>query len=544
VPGFALLLSGFCLHAYAQSLSFPIWQGYGGDAQHTALDYLPSQHLTSILWQSPTDTNPPYSGNELFIHYGEACVSPLGTIIAPQRQNNGGFIINGLNMTTGKPIWSATTAYTAPAHNWIPSYGPTLVPASIFPVGIFGPNMDAYVGGLYGIPLPPMVAWAESGGRVVFRTSADAARSTTTTVAFYGNKAYLANQAAYDNGVQICTPLTAGPNGAVYFGYTVSSALPNQMSSGIAEVRQNGYTAFISASQASGDAGISQVQMNCAPAVSKDGRYVYIASAAGYSDRGYLLCLNATTLQPVSKVALMDPYSNSYAAVLSDSTSSPMVGPDGSVFFGVFESSYGTNHARGYELHFTENLGYEYTPGSFGWDITPSVVPSYLVPSYTGTSTFLLMSKYNNYAETGGDGVNKIALLDPYATETDPYNGTTVMKEVATLTGPTADGYYRSHGYPNAVREWCINSAAVDVYDDSIIVNCEDGTLYRWNLSTLQISESISLTAGIGEAYTPTVIAPTGQVFAINNAILFCVGGKVFKPDYSAIHNPTKVNAK
>ena len=36
-----------------------------------------------------------------------------------------------------------------------------------------------------------------------------------------------------------------------------------------------------------------------------------------------------------------------------------------------------------------------------------------MVPSYPGTSRYLLMTKYNNYAGVGGDGVNKIAVLDP-----------------------------------------------------------------------------------------------------------------------------------
>ncbi|HEX7577911.1 MAG TPA: hypothetical protein VF430_07745, partial [Verrucomicrobiae bacterium] len=59
-------------------------------------------------------------------------------------------------------------------------------------------------------------------------------------------------------------------------------------------------------------------------------------------------------------------------------------------------------------------------PGAFGWDDTASIVPASIVSSYYGSSSYLLMTKYNNYADTGGDGVNKIAILDPQNSETDP----------------------------------------------------------------------------------------------------------------------------
>ncbi len=37
-----------------------------------------------------------------------------------------------------------------------------------------------------------------------------------------------------------------------------------------------------------------------------------------------------------------------------------------------------------------------------------------MVPQYTGTSSYLLLTKYNNYAGAGtGDGGNRMAILDP-----------------------------------------------------------------------------------------------------------------------------------
>jgi hypothetical protein len=78
------------------------------------------------------------------------------------------------------------------------------------------------------------------------------------------------------------------------------------------------------------------------------------------------------------------------------------------------------------------------------------------------------MTKYNNYAGEGGDGVNKLAILDPNATMVDPVTGASVMQEVMTIAGPTPDPEFIGT-HPNAVKEWCINTAVVDPATDSIL---------------------------------------------------------------------------
>src|SRR5271154_6715948 len=130
------------------------------------------------------------------------------------------------------------------------------------------------------------------------------------------------------------------------------------------------------------------------------------------------------------------------------------------------------------------------------------------------------MTKYNNYANAGGNGSNKIAILDPMISETDTVSNATVMNEVLTILGPT----------PNpplaGVREWCINSAAVDPFTKSVLANNEDGNLYRWDLTSNQLTERIALiTSGVvGQAYTPSVIGVDGVVYAINRGVLYAVG--------------------
>ncbi len=97
------------------------------------------------------------------------------------------------------------------------------------------------------------------------------------------------------------------------------------------------------------------------------------------------------------------------------------------------------------------------------------------------------------------------------------------MNVVESILGPTPDQNAINDGYPNAVKEWCINSAVVDPATDSVIVPSEDGNLYRWDLATDTLTQAITLTGGIGEAYTPTLIGPDGAIYSINNATLYSI---------------------
>lgn len=140
------------------------------------------------------------------------------------------------------------------------------------------------------------------------------------------------------------------------------------------------------------------------------------------------------------------------------------------VYFGVLESNPPSHNLTGWLLHYDASLAQVRTPGAFGWDDTPSVVPRAMVPGYTGSSSYLLLTKYNNYGGVGtGDGKNRIAILDPNQTQINPNTGVPVMKEVLTLLGPTA-----APGYPGGLMEWCINTAAVDPLTKSVLVNSED----------------------------------------------------------------------
>jgi hypothetical protein len=114
---------------------------------------------------------------------------------------------------------------------------------------------------------------------------------------------------------------------------------------------------------------------------------LYFGTSSGGSSGGYLVSINSVTLAPIAHVRLADPETGLNALVLDISSASPVVGPDGDVSYSVFESSCCSNDDRGWLLHFNGQLSMEKTPGAFGWDDTPSIVPYSLVPSYQGRSS-------------------------------------------------------------------------------------------------------------------------------------------------------------
>ena len=489
----------------AQSIRFP-WSGYAHDPQHDAIAPVASQPLNRIVWQTSVDLSVPTNNtSELFIHYGSPLITRSNTVIVPVKTGAaGGFEVEALVGATGAMNWVQPTDFILPPHYWIPSFSPTLTPK----------NRLYFPGG---------------GGTVYYCDTPDTTNASPVIgqIAFYGLANYLANTNAYLNGVCICTPIASDRYGNIFFGFQVTGATPLNLQSGIARIDYNGTGIWIAASSTITNAVVSQVAMNCAPALSNDHQTLYLGVNNGYSGYGYLVALDSRTLAPLAGVRLKDVKSPANDAnVDDDGTASPTVGPDGDVYYGVLENPFPSNNDRGWLLHFDHTLTQTKLPGAFGWDDTASVVTASMVPSYHGSSSYLLMTKYNNYADPGlnGDGVNKIAILDPQNSETDPVTGATVMNEVLTIAGPTPDSNLRNASHPNAVREWCINSAAVDPFTKSMLANNEDGRLYRWDLTSNTLSETNVLTAGVGEAYTPTIVGVNGIVYAINNAILFAIG--------------------
>ena len=502
----------FPVGVFGQALNIP-WSGYAHDPQHTAVSANPSQALNHIYWSTPVDLDPP--GGTLFIHYGSPIVTAANTVLLPVKTgvaaggancgtSSESFEIQALNGTNGNLIYCMPTDYSLPPANWTPPYGPVL-------------------------SLRNRMYFPGAGGTVYYRdlvdspTGPNGQSGASGQIAFYGNSLYAANQAAFSANVQISTPLMSDRYGDIFFGFVVQgtvAAMPNLVS-GIARISVTGAGSWVSALSTTGIRGFTQLATNCAPTLSNDQRTLYFAVTNGAS--GYLVSVSSTTLAPNMSVLLVDPSTGDNATVTSESSASPMVGTDGDVYYGVLESNCcGSHNFRGWMLHFNSTLTQTKIPGSFGWDDTASIVASNLVPSYTGTSSYLILTKYNNYVGMGtGSGVNQVAVLDPNTPMPDHYSTAAVMEEVLTIDGVTPDP---KAGFPDAVREWCINTAVIDPFTLSAIVNSEDGFVYRWSFATNSFTQRLQLTGGIGEAYTSTVIGVDGKVYAINDATLFAVG--------------------
>lgn len=477
------------------------WAGFAGNAQHTAVARTRPQPLSRIRWRAKIDLAPVLAHRALLIHYGSPMITAANTVLVPTRVSaKAGFRIAAYSGTSGMRRWSLNTDYRPPAF---------LVRAHAF-----APPLPAV--------LTPRktLAVAGAGGTVLMRGHADMAVSAVHRRLFYGAAQWKAHRLVYDKAVQISTPLTAGPDGSVYFGFTVNGATPAHLSSGIARIDAHGHATWISATAAAGNRAVTGVAFNCAPALSPADTTVYITVTS--PTRGILVGLNATTLKPRFHVVLKDPVSGRPAQISSSSSASPTVGPDGDVYYGVLENPIPSHDVRGWLLHYNATLTRTKIPGSFGWDNTPSVLSARAVPGYHGTSRYLLVSKYNNYLGAGphGDGHNKVAVLDPRSSQKDPYANVRVMKAVQTILSPV-----HVPGAPAGARyEWCINSAVADSADDSVIVNNEDGIVYRWDLAHNTLAEKIRLNRPQPEAYTPTIIGPDGTVYAINNATLYAIG--------------------
>ncbi|HLA70707.1 MAG TPA: hypothetical protein VK624_04295 [Steroidobacteraceae bacterium] len=469
---------------------------FSRDAQHTAVSAIATPPLTRILWQTPVDLAPQYAGGRyLLTHYGSPVISGANTVLVPVKTAaQGSFRIEARSGSNGALLWSATSDYVVPPHNWFPSFNLTITA-----------NNRVYAPG--------------AGGKLYYRDNVDSASGTLQTAVFYGASVYAGATAALDAAVMVSTPITVDAAGNAWFGFFVGGANPAGLSSGVARLSANGVGTWQAASVLANDNGIDRVAMNSAPALSTDGATLYVA-VSNSLERGYLLAIDSATLAIKTKVSLIDPQSGTAARIPGDGTASPTIGPDGDVYFGVLESIQGANNSRGWMLHFNATLSQTKVPGAFGWDNTASIVPAASVPSYTGTSTYLLATKYNNYAGSGtGNGLNRMAVLDPAVAQTDPISGIQTMKEIVTILGPTPDA-----DNPGGRREWCVNTGAFDPATRSMLVNNEDGFLYRWDLATNTLSESIRFNNGIGQSYTPTAVGPDGTIFAINNAVLFAVG--------------------
>ena len=201
----------------------------------------------------------------------------------------------------------------------------------------------------------------------------------------------------------------------------------------------------------------------------------------------------------------VDPATNQLPAgrVIDQSSSSPVVTPDGGVIYGSY-TRY--NFARGHMFRFDAS-GTFMAAYDFGWDSTPAI--------YQHDDSYSIVIKDNHY-DTGS------YCDDPTLCPTAP-QGPYYITQVSPTMIPewrfqnTSTDSTHANGF-----EWCINAPAIDARGN-VYVNSEDGNLYALRQGGSLIG-SIFLNQAVGAAYTPLSLDGKGRILTENDGVLFAVG--------------------
>ena len=108
-----------------------VWSNYAENAQHTAESTVAGQSLDVIHWETPVDSAPQFSGNDLLVHYGSPLVTAANTVIVPETDEaTGGYDVKAFDGATGALMWTQTEGeeFVPPPHDWTPSYSPAVAP--------------------------------------------------------------------------------------------------------------------------------------------------------------------------------------------------------------------------------------------------------------------------------------------------------------------------------------------------------------------------------------------------------------------------------
>jgi outer membrane protein assembly factor BamB len=281
--------------------------------------------------------------------------------------------------------------------------------------------------------------------------------------------------------------------------------------------------------------------MNAAPAIGPDGTLYLVSRAHGSTRAAFILAVKndltpkwATSLAKILNDGCgvngppidgddthkndcrvgarmgVDPATNEppSARVIDDSSSSPVVLPDGSVLYGSY-TAY--NHARGHLIKLSAG-GTVAGNYSFGWDVTPAV--------YQHGDDYSIVIKDNYYGvdENGVDvGPFYITQLKPDLSVDWRFKSTNTMS--CTLKSDGTKDCVSDH--PNGF-EWCINAPAVDA-NGTVYANSEDGNVYAIAQGGTQ-KQALFMSMSVGAAYTPLAFDGAGRLFTLNNGNMVIVG--------------------
>jgi hypothetical protein len=201
----------------------------------------------------------------------------------------------------------------------------------------------------------------------------------------------------------------------------------------------------------------------------------------------------------------VDPATNEAPAgrVIDQSSSSPVVTPDGGVIYGSY-TRY--NYARGHMFRFGRNGAFK-AAYDFGWDSTPALYP------HDGTNSIVIKDNHYDAGSYCNDNtICPVAPKGPYfITQLNPNMGMEWQFQNTSKDSTHNNGF-----------EWCINAPAIDL-SGKVFANSEDGSLYVIKQGGT-LSGKIFLNQAIGAAYTPLSLSLNGTIYTENDGILFAVG--------------------
>jgi len=308
--------------------------------------------------------------------------------------------------------------------------------------------------------------------------------------------------------------------------------------------------------------GPMRVALNIAPAIAPDGTIYSIARSHGFfSNRsGFLVAVNPNlSLKwiaslsnrltdgcgvPISSGGVLppngqpggcraganfgvDPGLNHAGGgrVLDDSSSSPVIAPDGSVFYGAY-TRY--NYAQGHLMHFSASGDY-LGAYRFGWDITPGIVGH--------GSTYSVVLKDNQYGGVGSycdvesacpsdrTIANSAGYPEGYFITQLNHNLSVEWRfqntNMFSCTRQPDGSVTCVNDHPNGF-EWCVNAMAIDA-NGVVYANSEDGNLFALNPDGT-LKQKIFQQLALGAAYTPASIGLDGKIYSQNAGHLFVVG--------------------
>jgi hypothetical protein len=222
----------------------------------------------------------------------------------------------------------------------------------------------------------------------------------------------------------------------------------------------------------------------------------------------------------------VDPSQNRPGAgqIIDDSTASPVVAPDGSVFFGVV-TRYNWFQGHTVKLSPAGNV-VAYYP--FGWDITPGL------RAHDGT--YSLVTKENRYTGLGSYcDVEAVCPADRSASDPAYPAGYFITQLDRDLE---VEWQWQNTNTESCVRdrrgrircvddtpggfEWCVNAPAID-RQGNVYSNSEDGNLYLIGPDG-RLRDHLFLDTALGAAYTPVSLGEDGRIYTQNDGHLFVVG--------------------